>query len=149
MQIVTKTKEVTMRKLSLRSLLSTGLISALTLAMTNLYSKSTYAAMNIQSGANSARGADQPIDLFGATGTFSTITNVLLFIIGAIAVIMVVIGGLRYVISGGDSNQVSAAKNTILYAIVGIVVAILAYAAVNFVISSFAPGFGGSGGTNV
>ena len=138
-----------MRKLSLRTLLPAGLISALTLAVTNLYTSSAYAAMNLQDGANSARGADQPMDLFGATGTFSTITNVLLFIIGAIAVIMVVIGGLRYVISGGDSNQVAAAKNTILYAIVGIVVAILAYAAVNFVISSFAPGFGGSGGTNV
>ncbi len=139
-----------MRHLSLRTLLPAGLISALALAASNLYTSSAYAAMNLQDGANSARGADQPLDLFGATGTFSTITNVLLFIIGAIAVIMVVIGGLRYVISGGDSNQVTAAKNTILYAIVGIVVAILAYAAVNFVISSFAPGFGGGGGgTNV
>ena len=89
----------------------------------------------------------QPVELFGANGTFSTITNVLLFIIGAIAVIMIVIGGMRYVLSGGDSNQITAAKNTILYAIIGIVVAILAYAAVNFVIGSFAPG--STSGTNV
>lgn len=102
-----------------------------------------------QGGAASARGADQPVDLFGDGGTFSTITNVLLFIIGAIAVIMIVIGGMRYVLSGGDSNQITAAKNTILYAIVGIIVAILAYAVVNFVLSSLIPGAGGGGGTNV
>lgn len=91
----------------------------------------------IQSGASSAKGSEQPAVLFGNTGVFSEITNVLLFIIGAIAVIMIVIGGLRYVLSGGDAKQVEAAKNTILYAIIGIIVAILAYAAVNFVTSAF------------
>ena len=50
---------------------------------------------------------------------------------------MLVIGGIRYTVSGGDQNAVTAAKNTILYAIVGIIVAILAYAAVNFVVDSF------------
>ena len=51
---------------------------------------------------------------------------------------MLIIGGIRYVISGGDQAQVTAAKNTILYAIVGIVVAFLAYAAVNFVTQALA-----------
>lgn len=91
----------------------------------------------IQSGAGSAKGSDQPSVLFGNTGVFSEITNVLLFVVGAIAVIMIVIGGLRYVLSGGDAKQVEAAKNTILYAIVGIIVAILAYAAVNFITNAF------------
>ena len=102
----------------------------------------------VSGGAASARGNDQPADLFGQAGTFATITNVLLFIIGAISVIMIIIGGLRYVLSGGDSANITAAKNTILYAIVGIIVAILAYAAVNFVVGSFAEGgsVGGSGG---
>ena len=148
MQVINN-KGITMRKLSLKTMLPIALISSLAMAASGLTAKAALAAMTIQGGANSARGADQPMDLFGASGTFSTITNVLLFVIGAIAVIMIVIGGLRYVISGGDSNQVTAAKNTILYAIVGIIVAILAYAAINFVISSFAPGMGGSGGTNV
>ena len=148
MQVINN-KGITMRKLSLKTMLPIALISSLAMAASGLTAKAALAAMTIQGGANSARGADQPMDLFGASGTFSTITNVLLFVIGAIAVIMIVIGGLRYVISGGDSNQVTAAKNTILYAIVGIIVAILAYAAINFVISSFAPGMSGSGGTNV
>ena len=99
-----------------------------------------HAIGSIRDGANSARGADQPPDLFGDTGVFSKISSVLLFIVGAIAVIMIVIGGLRYVISGGDASQVQSAKNTILYALVGIIVAILAYAAVNFVVNSFVPG---------
>lgn len=95
-------------------------------------------------GANSAQGKDQQGDaatLFGEGGQggiFRTITNVLLFLIGAISVIMLIVGGIRYVVSGGDSTAVTNAKNTILYAIVGVVVAILAYAVVNFVIGSFA-----------
>jgi hypothetical protein len=88
--------------------------------------------------------------LFGDTGVFAQISSILLFVIGAVAVIMLIIGGLRYVVSGGDASKVQDAKNTILYALVGIVVAILAYAAVNFVIGSFIPSAtnltGGTGG---
>jgi hypothetical protein len=98
------------------------------------------ASGGLSGGANCAQGEDQQSDLFGDSGVFKTITNVLLFIIGAISVIMLIIGGIRYVVSGGDSAAVTSAKNTILYAVVGVVVAILAYALVNFVISSFAAG---------
>ena len=100
----------------------------------------------LSDGAQSAQGKDQQGDaasLFGEGGQggiFRTITNVLLFLIGAISVIMLIVGGIRYVVSGGDSTAVQNAKNTILYAIVGVVVAILAYAVVNFVITSFASG---------
>lgn len=96
-------------------------------------------AVSLSNGANCAQGDDQQADLFGSNGVFKTITNVLLFVIGAISVIMLIIGGIRYTVSGGDSGAVTSAKNTILYAIVGIVVAILAFAVVNFVIGSFAP----------
>lgn len=90
----------------------------------------------LQDGANSSKGKDQQTELFGDQGVFKIITNVLLFIIGAISVIMLIIGGVRYTISNGDQAAVTSAKNTILYAVVGIVVAILAYALVNFVIGS-------------
>ena len=46
----------------------------------------------------------------------------------------VIIGGIRYAVSGGDENGTRAAKDTILYAIIGLVVALLAYAIVNFVL---------------
>ena len=91
----------------------------------------------IAGGASSSKGEDQQTELFGDDGVFKIITNVLLFIIGAVSVIMLIIGGIRYVVSGGDSAAVTSAKNTILYAVVGIIVAILAFALVNFVISSF------------
>lgn len=92
----------------------------------------------LSGAAACAKSNDQPSDLFGGDGSiFQTVTNVLLFIIGAVSVIMLIIGGIRYTISQGDSAAVTSAKNTILYAIIGIVVAILAYAAVNFVITSF------------
>lgn len=104
--------------------------------------------LSLTNGAQSAQGTDQSPCLFGTEGSaacdgktpvFKTITNVLLFIIGAVSVIMLVIGGIRYTISAGDSSAVTGAKNTILYAIVGIVVALLAYAVVNFVIGAFVP----------
>lgn len=110
----------------------------------------THAAFNLSmsDGASSAQGIDQATDLFGATGIFTTVSNVMLFIVGALSVIMIVIGGLRYVISGGNTANVTAAKNTILYAVVGLIVSMLAYAAINFVISSLMGG-GMSGGTDV
>jgi hypothetical protein len=65
------------------------------------------------------------------------IVNMLLYLLGAIAVIMIVIGGIRYTTSNGDSSAIASAKNTILYAVVGLVVAIMAYAIVNFVVRAF------------
>lgn len=91
----------------------------------------------IGGGANCAKGQGQSDNLFGDDGIFKTITNVLLFIIGAIAVIMLIIGGIRYVVSAGDQAAVTGAKNTILYSVVGIIVALLAYAVVNFVVAAF------------
>jgi hypothetical protein len=67
----------------------------------------------------------------------ATIVNVLLFVVGAIAVIMIIVGGIMYATSAGDSGQVTKAKNTILYAVVGLVVAFLAFAIVNFVVLRF------------
>jgi len=96
--------------------------------------------LSISGGAESAKGNDQSSDLFGSSGVFRTITNVMLFIIGAVSVIMLIIGGIRYTVSGGDSAAVTGAKNTILYAIVGIVVALLAFAIVNFVLGQFTEG---------
>lgn len=91
----------------------------------------------IAGGAGCAQGKDQQSDLFGQNGIFKTITDVLLFIIGAISVIMLIIGGIRYTTSNGDSAAITTAKNTILYAVIGIIVSLLAYALVNFVITSF------------
>lgn len=63
------------------------------------------------------------------------IVNTLLFLIGAISVLMVIVGAFMYTTSGGDSAQLTKAKNTIIYSIVGLVVAALAYAIVTYVVS--------------
>ena len=109
-------------------------------------------ALNIFDGVNAARGQGQPTTLFGGDSSiFTTIVNILLFVIGALSVIMLIIGGLRYTISGGNSSAVTAAKNTILYAIVGLAIAFFAFAIVNWVLNAIAPGSGGGGAgfTNV
>jgi multisubunit Na+/H+ antiporter MnhB subunit len=91
--------------------------------------------MSLTNGSDCAKGDGTPTSLFADGGVFKTIVNIMLFLVGAIAVIMLIFGGIRYVTSGGAQDQVTAAKNTIMYAIIGIVVAILAYAVVNFVIT--------------
>jgi len=67
----------------------------------------------------------------------NNLINTLVFIVGFLSVLGIIIGGILYVTSSGDSSNVTKAKNTILYSIVGLVVAILAYAIVRFVIQLF------------
>lgn len=68
------------------------------------------------------------------------VVNIMFFIIGVMAVIMIIWGGIRYVLSAGNSAALTSAKNTIVYSIIGLVIAILAYAIVNFVINTVAGG---------
>ncbi|TWO99349.1 hypothetical protein EUA80_03065 [TM7 phylum sp. oral taxon 351] len=77
-----------------------------------------------------------PTELIGDNGVFSRLTNTILLVVGLISVIMLVYGGLRYILSGGDSKKVTDAKNTILYAIIGLIISLLAFAIVNFVLNS-------------
>lgn len=66
--------------------------------------------------------------------TIALVINVFSLVVGVVAVIMIIIGGLRYIISGGDSGNVTSAKNTILYAIIGLVVVALSQFIVKFVL---------------
>jgi cytochrome bd-type quinol oxidase subunit 2 len=66
--------------------------------------------------------------------TVETVINLLSVVVGVVAVIMIIIGGFKYITSSGDSNNVSNAKNTILYAIIGLVVVALAQVIVIFVL---------------
>lgn len=64
-----------------------------------------------------------------------TVVNILSTIVGIAAIVMIIVGGLRYVTSGGDSGSISGAKNTIIYAIIGLIVVALAQFIVRFVIT--------------
>ena len=117
-----------------KALISLLAIPMLAFGFSALTPVSSVSAQAIQDGASAARGDDTPDNLFGNDGIFKTITNTILYVLGAISVIMLIYGGIRYTLSGGDSAQVTAAKNTIMYAVVGVIVALLAYAIINFVI---------------
>jgi hypothetical protein len=66
-----------------------------------------------------------------------TVINTLVFLVGIVAVIVMIIGGIMYAVSSGDAGTVTKAKGTITYALVGLIVAFLAYAIVNWVIKNF------------
>lgn len=93
-------------------------------------------ALTVQEGAEAARADSMPAELVGANGVFTQISNTILYVVGVISVIMLVWGGLRYILSGGDNKKVTDAKNTILYAIIGLIIAVLAFAIVNFVLNA-------------
>lgn len=71
------------------------------------------------------------------SSTLSGVVNALLGLLGIVAVIFVIIGALGYVTSNGDPSATAKAKNTILFAIVGLVIAALAYGIVNFIVGKF------------
>ncbi len=106
----------------------------------------TVAAQNIDNGlcagadlkVTGAANCDPQASTAAAEGRvdqiISTVINIFSLVVGVISVIMIIIGGLKYITSGGDSGNVSGAKNTILYAIIGLVIVALAQVIVKFVL---------------
>ncbi|MBA3758548.1 hypothetical protein H0X10_02860 [Candidatus Saccharibacteria bacterium] len=80
------------------------------------------------------QGCDGPGAETAVNKTIRLVVNTLSLIVGVVAVIMIIIGGLKYITSSGDSNNVSSAKNTILYAVIGLVIVALAQVIVRFVL---------------
>ncbi|OYX42853.1 hypothetical protein B7Y94_02840 [Candidatus Saccharibacteria bacterium 32-49-12] len=102
-------------------------------------------------GSTASAQVDAGLDATGQQGsspslnvsqTVTAVVNWLLFFVGVLAVIMLIWGGIKYATSAGDASKVTAAKNTILYAIIGLVIAILAYAIVSWVSGTFLQGGG-------
>ena len=124
----------------------TGIVAAFVFALVAVFTPVTPANaqcdtnQGLAGGVSCANpGEDVPQNLFGAGSIFTTVVNILLFIIGAISVIMLIWGGIRYTTSAGNSAAVTSAKNTIMYAIIGLVIAFLAFAVVNWVLVSLSP----------
>jgi hypothetical protein len=122
-----------MQKLKL-SIVAMLAVLGLGFVATPAYAACTSAATCVSDGATTAGGKTTKTDI---KALIRTVVNVLLFILGAVAVIMIVIGGIKYTTSNGDASSVTSAKNTIMYAVVGLIVALMAYAIVNFVIQQF------------
>lgn len=90
-------------------------------------------SLEIGSGGNCTVDGESATDKVNSV--IETTVNIFSVIVGVIAVIMIIWAGLRYITSGGDSNKVGSAKNTMIYAIIGLVVVALAQFIVNFVLT--------------
>lgn len=94
----------------------------------------------LQGGVNTAAGGAQPDAEKRVSNIIRTIITLLGALVGIAAVIMIIFGGFRYVTSGGDPNKVASAKNTLLYALIGVIVAALAAVIVQFVLKKTTTG---------
>jgi len=112
----------------------TKLIVSLTVYVSSLVPKALFATTatdNICNGANlDPKTTCNDVSL---NASVASITETLLTVAGAVAVIIIIVGGLTYITSSGDSSRIKQAKDIILYAVIGLIVAILAYAIVHFV----------------
>ena len=69
------------------------------------------------------------------TGVIKNITNVVSAVVGIAAVIMIIVGGISMMLAGGDTQKFANGRNTVLYAVIGIIVVVLAQALVRFILS--------------
>jgi hypothetical protein len=103
-------------------------------------SNSTCAGTNGGFGASTiCSGAQSHINQL-----ISTVINVLSVIVGVVAVVMIIFGGFKYIMSGGDSGNISSAKQTIIFALVGLVIVALAQFIVHFVLNKAVNGVQGA-----
>ncbi|HEX5395339.1 MAG TPA: pilin [Candidatus Saccharimonadales bacterium] len=89
-------------------------------------------AQSLQVTAGTATCTEQDS---GLQGIIQTVVNILSVIVGVVAVIMIIVGGFRYITSGGKAESITGAKNTILYALIGLVIVALAQIIVRFVLT--------------
>ncbi len=120
---------------SMKRLLTKLVVAILVVAGVVVFSPSVMAAPVdvFNNGACSGNKICQN-DGAGVWNIIKNIINILITIGGIVAVIMIVIGGITYTTSGGDGTQTKRAKDTIIYAVVGLVVAVMAYGIVNWVL---------------
>ena len=92
------------------------------------------ASAQVSDGINTATTSEmkgKSID--GDKGLIKTVVNVLLWAVGVLSVIMIIFSGFRYITSSGDASKTKSAQSTLIYSVVGLIVAIMAYAIVNMV----------------
>lgn len=117
---------------SLMIVLSGGLAFAPAIASADLKSDACQ-GVNQLSGStstNCATGNGKSV-----SDLMSTVINILSIVVGFAAVVMIIIGGLRYITAGGDSGAMASARSTIIYAIVGLIVVAIAQTLVHFVLN--------------
>lgn len=122
------------RRLVMALVLFTLLIGG---AVQTVYAYNPYSAVCGQSGASAAsvcQSKSSGSPLTGSNGVIIKVTNLVAFVAGIAAVIILIVGAIRYITSGGDSGNIASAKNTVVFAIIGLVVIVLARTIVAFVV---------------
>ncbi len=124
-----------MKRAILIALACVGIITAVTALVAP--SVLADAKSEICAGVGAASGTGGCTDPGGKTidNVIATVVNILSWLVGIIAVIMIIVGGFRYVTSGGDSSSTGTAKSTIIYAIIGLVIVAFAQFIVQFVLT--------------
>ncbi len=130
-----KCKNILIALTGITMLLTPALVPALASADTSVTAGPACAGAGLDISGTSAS-----CNSSDATNTFHDILvkiiNIFSAVVGVIAVIMIIVGGLKYITSGGDSGNITGAKNTIIFALVGLVVVALAQVIVHFVLSN-------------
>lgn len=125
-----------MKKILLFSFMLTGvvfLLASSTQTQEIVYAQSELACDALNTGAGSCGPGDGETE---ANSLIKISVNVLSVVAGIIAVFMLIIGGLRYITSNGDSGSLTSARNTIIYAIIGLVIVAISQVFVQFVVGS-------------
>ena len=113
------------------AIMTCAIFGASVLSTTSL---SGSASAQVSEGINTATTSEmkgKSID--GKDGLIKTVVNVLLWAVGILSVIMIIFSGFRYITSAGDASKTKSAQSTLIYSVVGLIVAIMAYAIVNMV----------------
>lgn len=117
-----------------------GLVIAVFGTVAAVSAPATVAALDPLAVCDTAAGANNEVCKHrddDAGKLIGTLVNTLLFIVGTLSVVMIIWGGIRYATSAGNAATVTSAKNTIIYAVVGLVVSFVAFAVVNWVLQLF------------
>ena len=115
-------------------LIVVGVVATLALAFATV--PVAHADYNLDKGISDSKGDRVAEKVDDPQQLVKGIVNGILYFVGILSVIMLIWGGILYTTSSGDSSKVTTAKNTIMYAVIGLVVAIFAYAIVNFVLTT-------------
>ena len=120
-----------------------GLLGVSSLAAASLLTSD--ASAQVSSGINAATTSEMQGK--SVNNTVGSIVNILLWVVGILSVTMIVWSGFKYITSAGDTSKLASAKSTLIYAVVGLIIAILAYAIVTFVRTQVVSTGKSSGGT--
>lgn len=123
---------------------STSLLGLATMATVSVASADTNNVTNgLCSGVSTAAGSngcDTSGTSFSLSGIAASAVNIFSWVVGIVAVIMIIVGGFKYITSGGSSEKIGSAKNTLIYAIIGLIIVALAQFIVHYVITTASNG---------